>query len=1117
MAACSLVSALICLPASVLAVQPKISAGGKHAVYLKADGSLFTWGSNSSGELGGGPPSISNTPKQIGMGFISAAAGWGHSVAVKNDGSLWGWGAGGGLIGDGTTGGSWTPKKIGNGFTSVAAGGSHSLALKPDGSLWAWGANFSGELGDGTKTQSLAPKQIGTGFASVSICGSQSFAKKTDGTFWAWGQGPFIDGTVNSTVPKSMGSGYAAMTCNFAIKTDGTLWGWGSNYAGQLGDGTVVDATSPKLIGSGFTDVTTTYSSTLAIKADGSLWSWGFALGTTGWTDGGDQYRSLVPRQIGTGFVQLSSANGYAVALKADATVWGWGLNGSGQIGNGRPTDVYAPQTLAETTGNAAAFTFVAAGPYHSVGIKADDTMWAWGLNRFGQLCCNTERSNIAKLVGSGYVTAAAGMGHTLAIKRDGTLWAWGLNYAGQLGDGTRTDVWIPKLIGSDYSQVATAYDTSFAIKTDGSLWGWGRNINGELGNGTINTYPNVPLLIGTGFTKVVSGGSHTAALKSDGSLWTWGINSDGQLGDGSPSGPSARVLLPVQIGTGFTDVAAGLLNTAAIKADGSLWAWGSALPGGGSQTGSNVPKQIGTGFTRVAVGYYGFAAVKADGSLWTWGIGDWGSLGQNRIDLTRSATPVQIGIDFETVAASATGVHRLAIKKDGTVWAWGGGGYGQLGNGVSDPLQPVQVTIPQTLFDSPTLLTVSGAETLQSGGRTNLTATAQYADNRQRTIVPVWSSSNPVAAAVSASGVVTAGVVSTTTQVTISASWTENGVTVQDSQVLTVSAAPSALTDLRLTGASNVQSGGQVRLVLNAVYADQSSKVVAATGFTLSNPALGSVNTRGVLTVANVTSNTALTVTATYDEGGVTKSASLPITISAAPAVLSRLTLVGASALVASGQTLNLSALGVYADTSSKPVVATWQVIGTAATVSSTGVFKASTVSADTPVVVSASYTEAGVTVNAQFQVIIQATVPSSPIQAEVQATGTSNSFSLAIWTSFNAITPNGATSRAGTVKSTGTGRATYKLFVVALIPGGQLVPVDTIVTLNRNSEWQGLSFPVAEYLNGVADNSVQLVEIFDKLDVSIISGSKIYVGYGIDDQEMIASRRFRLVYQIQ
>ena len=421
----------------------------------------------------------------------------------------------------------------------------------------------------------------------------------------------------------------------------------------------------------------------------------------------------------------------------------------------------------------------------------------------------------------------------------------------------------------------------------------------------------------------------------------------------------------------------------------------------------------------------------------------------------------------------------------------------------------------------APNLLTVTGSNTLQSGARTTLTATARYADSSERAVHPVWTSSDPVAAIVSTAGAVTAGVVSVDTPVTISASWTESGTTVQSSLVITVSARPAVLAGLNLTGVTKLQSSGQVRLVLNAVYSDSSSKAVSATSFALSNPALGSVDSRGVLSVTRVTVDTTLTVTATYEEGGIVKSASLPVTITAAPAVLSQLTIVGATALLASGQSLNLSALGVYDDSTSKTVAATWQVTGTAATVSSAGLFQATTVSTDTPVVVSAGYTEAGVSVSAQFQVIIQATAQESPIQAEVQTTGTIDNFSLEVWTSASSITNGAATntnaSRSGTAHPATTGRPVYKLFVVAVIPGGKVLPVDSIFTLNRSSEWQGLSFPVAEYLNGVAENSLQLVEILDKIDVSIISGSKIFVGYGTDDQEMLASGRFRMVYQIQ
>jgi hypothetical protein len=214
------------------------------------------------------------------------------------------------------------------------------------------------------------------------------------------------------------------------------------------------------------------------------------------------------------------------------------------------------------------------------------------------------------------------------------------------------------------------------ALKTDGSLWAWGDNGSGQLGDGT-RTDRLAPVQVGTGFTAVAAGDNHTVAVKADGSLWTWGHNGVGQLGDGSTTQRPS----PVQIGTGFRAVAAGLDHSAAVKADGTLWTWGAngvGQLGDGTLTQRLAPVQIGTGFALAAAGRYFTLAIKTDGSLWAWGYNFFGQLGDGT--RTNRLAPVQIGTGFASVVAGVS--HTLALRTDGSLWAWGDNSYGQRGDG---------------------------------------------------------------------------------------------------------------------------------------------------------------------------------------------------------------------------------------------------------------------------------------------------------------------------------------------------------------------------------------------------------------------------------------------------
>ena len=216
----------------------------------------------------------------------------------------------------------------------------------------------------------------------------------------------------------------------------------------------------------------------------------------------------------------------------------------------------------------------------------------------------------------------ATGVGHTLALRLDGSLWAWGDNSDGQLGDGTLNDRSLPVRVGHDFRAVAAGAKHSAALRSDGSLWIWGSNFSDQIGDGG-REIRMTPYKVGDGFQSVAAGGrlldGHTVAVKTDGSLWAWGSNQFGQLGDGSLQNRNA----PVRIGEGFQKIAASGAQSLALQSDGHLWAWGSnkfGQLGDGSMKPSSQPVLVGTGFAAMAAGSGHSLAMKADGTVWSWG-----------------------------------------------------------------------------------------------------------------------------------------------------------------------------------------------------------------------------------------------------------------------------------------------------------------------------------------------------------------------------------------------------------------------------------------------------------------------------------------------------------------
>jgi len=324
------------------------------------------------------------------------------------------------------------------------------------------------------------------------------------------------------------------------------------------------------------------------------------------------------PARVGSDtWSSVSGGLSNGVGIKSDGTLWTWGTNIFGELGIDYPLDHYSPiQPLPGTTWKSVA----AMGHFTTTAIKSDGTLWTWGWNHdwaLGRSVSSTVDSSPGTIeyrtptqvgVATNWDSISNGDTYSIALRTDGTLWAWGLNTYGQLGFGDTTTRNTPTQIGvaTDWRSIAVSpYYSAAAIKTDGTLWTWGTNYFGTLGLGDLieHSFPT-QVLPGTTWRSVTMGIWSSAAIKSDGTLWTWGMNMFGELGIGAPIvtqdyrenlHPSPTQVFP---GTTWTSVSAGNFSTMATKSDGTLWGWGNNYAsqlGLGDTTNRYYPTQVGS------------------------------------------------------------------------------------------------------------------------------------------------------------------------------------------------------------------------------------------------------------------------------------------------------------------------------------------------------------------------------------------------------------------------------------------------------------------------------------------------------------------------------------------
>jgi len=377
---------------------------------------------------------------------------------------------------------------------------------------------------------------------------------------------------------------------------------------------------------SGVTDLWGGAIESIALRSDGTVWAWGW-----------DEFGVL--------------GNGHGVYMTDTSTLYDspvpfevLGLNGVGHLNS---------------------IAAIAGGERHNAALDASGNVWTWGWNYFGQLGIGTACTSMsspdcmattpAPIPGFTAVKAIAARGyHTLVLKRDGTVWAWGYNYGGRLGDGTTTDRRSPVPVGglSGHGGVAVISgggDVSAALMADHSLMAWGTNDHGAVGNGTISDsgqWTPVAVSQSTGLTNVkaiATGWDHMVALDQDGNVWTWGDNDDGELGNGTTISSS----LPIKVSglSHIQGVSAGDGSTVVLDANGHVWAWGALRHGNGTPFSYGpTPVEVAgiDNVTLVRARDWHVLALKSDGTVWAWGSNQRGEIGNNTVG-GNTDQPVQV------------------------------------------------------------------------------------------------------------------------------------------------------------------------------------------------------------------------------------------------------------------------------------------------------------------------------------------------------------------------------------------------------------------------------------------------------------------------------------------
>ncbi|WP_162463248.1 immunoglobulin-like domain-containing protein [Paenibacillus psychroresistens] len=461
----------------------ELAGGEGYSLSLASNGTVWGWGNNSGGSLGDGTNTDRLEPVKVdgllaGKAVSEISARYMHSLAIA-DGLVYGWGINNsGQLGDATIKDRNVPVKVnlpsGKIFSQIATGMTHSLALTSTGILYAWGNNDDGQLGDGTTNTRATPVLVnglpGKTIIAIAAGNLHSVAVAQDGTVWAWGNnssGQLGDGTnTNRKLPvKVIGlSGKTAIKVaagnnhTLALVAGGTVWGSGNNSSGQLGDGTTINRTTSVKVngllnGKTIIDITAENDHSLALLNDRTMMSWGE--NDQGQLGDGSTSSSNLPVTVsaldGKLIYKISSGAHHSLATDDKGVVWTWGGNNSGELGDGSTVSTLtAIRSLADTT----------------VAIAADKTALTLGFRGSDNatkvtqdIDLTTEGANGSTVTWASYnplTVAISTYSATVTRPTDADV-TFNLTATLKKGDATTTQVFPIKVLQTDEGAVETA------------------------------------------------------------------------------------------------------------------------------------------------------------------------------------------------------------------------------------------------------------------------------------------------------------------------------------------------------------------------------------------------------------------------------------------------------------------------------------------------------------------------------------------------------------------------------------------------------------------------------------------------------------------------------------